>query len=128
MRRLFGLVLALAVVSAPLALEACQITCESNATPPAGRPAVHDHTPADHPSCHERVGTPQQLSTGSVPCDHGTAATPGLVAAKHSDTAVALPVVVPVRHAVATGESRVSVYRSLSSDRLALPLAIPLRV
>jgi hypothetical protein len=86
--------------------------------------------PVDHALCHEHSGTPTQLSTGSNPCDHGIEETPSLVAAKNSNTAIALSALVPARHVIATGETRnlVCVHRSSSSDRLTVPLAIPLRV
>lgn len=131
--RLFALVLALAVVSAPVALEICQITCASNVTPPstskADDHALHHHLPADHASGHQHGSTYEQLSPGSIPCDHGTQATPSLVASRNSGAAVSLLAVVPIRFPVATGETRDSVsVRESASDRIAAPFAIPLRV
>jgi len=132
-KRLFALVVALIVVSAPVALEVCQITCESKAMPPsigaARDHAGHHHMAEDHASCHEHGGAPQ-LSRDSVPCDHGTEATPSLVAARNSDAAVSLLAALPLNHSIATVETRgrVSVRQSAWPDRLVLALAIPLRV
>jgi hypothetical protein len=134
-KRLFALVVALAVVSAPIALEVCQVRCESKGIDPSTSHAAdghagHRHMPAGHASCHEHGGAVQQVSTGNVPCDHGTDATPSLVAAKNPDAAASLLSVVPVGHVTATVETRgtVSVRESTRSDRLVIPLAIPLRV
>jgi len=134
-KRLFALLVALAVVSAPIALEVCQVRCESNGMDPstshsADAHAGHQHMPADHASCHEHGGAVQQVSPGNVPCGHGTDATPSLVAAKNSDAAASLIAVVPVRHFTTTVQTRgsVSVRESAWSDRLVIPLAIPLRV
>ena len=132
--RLFALVLALAVVSAPVALEVCQVTCESKAMPAsmlhAEGHAGHHHTPTDHASCHEHGGAVQQVSPGTIPCDHGTEATPSVVAAKNSDAATSLLSVVTVGYFITTVETRgfVSPRESGWPDRLVVPLALPLRV
>jgi hypothetical protein len=132
-KRFFALVVALAVVSAPVALEICQITCESNAMaasiPHADSHAGHHHMPADHASCHEHGDAPQLLP-GSVPCDHGVEATPSLVAAKTAAAAVSLVAVLPLRQAIGivTTHDFVFVRQSAWSGRLAVPLVIPLRV
>ena len=132
-KRLFALVVALAVVSAPVALEICQMTCESKAMAPsmphADNHAGHHHMPADHASCHEHAGAPQ-VSPGGVPCDHGVGATPSLVAAKRADAAVPLLAVLPLSQTIGivTTHHLVSVRQSAWSDRLAVPLVIPLRV
>ena len=131
-KRLFALVVALAVVSAPIALEVCQVRCESKGMDPSTSHAAdgHDHTLADHPSCHEHSSVAPRLSPGSIPCDHGTDATPSLVAAKNSDAVGSLISVVPVSHFITTVETRafLSVRESAWPDRLVIPLAIPLRV
>jgi hypothetical protein len=132
--RLLALMVALAVVGAPVALEVCQITCESKATQPsmshADRHAAHDHTPADHASCHEHSGPRQQLSPVNGLCDHGTETTPSLVAARSSYTGVSLLAAVPSIDFITLVRARdfVSVRESAWSDRLGIPLAIPLRV
>src|SRR5262245_45006947 len=129
-KRLCTLVLALAVASAPVAREVCQITCESKAAQPATSPAEgHHHLPADRASSHEHSGTPHHLSSDGIPCDHGNA-TPSLVAVKNSDSAVSLPLGAPVSHSIATVQTRdvVSVRESAWSGGRATPLAIPLRV
>jgi hypothetical protein len=139
-KRLFALVVALAVVSAPVALEVCQITCESKGLQPSmslgvAEHAAHhhmpaDHMPADHAACHEHGRTPHQLSPVNGLCDHSTESTPSLVAAQNTDTAVSLLATVPSIDSlglVATA-GRISVRESAWSQPLARPLAIPLRV
>jgi hypothetical protein len=132
--RLLALMVALAVVSAPVALEICQITCESKATQPsmshaADGHAAHHHTPADHASCHEHNGA-RQLSPVNGLCDHGTETPPSLVAARSSDTGVSLLAAMPSVDSITFVRTRdfVSVRESAWLDRLGIPLAIPLRV
>jgi hypothetical protein len=132
-KRLFALVVALAVVSGPASLAVCQMTCASTAMLSsmlhAERRAGHDQMPAHHASCHEHGGAPR-LSPGNVPCDHGIQGTPSLVAARDSADSVSSLAVVPLRQSNARSEARgfVSVQESTWSDRLAIPLAVPLRV
>ncbi len=135
MKRLFALAVALAVVSAPVALEVCQLTCESKGLQPsmphgAQAHVAHGHTPADHAACHEHGGTPHQVSPVDGLCDHSTESTPSLVAARNTDTAVSLLATVPLIDSfglVATAD-RISARESAWSQPLARPLAIPLRV
>jgi hypothetical protein len=135
MKRLFALVVALAVVSAPVALEVCQLTCESKGMQPsmphgALAHVAHHHTPADHAACHEHGGTAHQLSPVNGLCDHSTESIPSLVAARNTDTAVSLLATVPLIDTcglVATAD-RISARESAWSQPLARPLAIPLRV
>ena len=134
-KRLLALVVALTVVSAPVALEVCQITCESKALQPsmshtADGHAAHHHTPADHASCHEHNGARQQLSPVNGLCDHRTETTPSLAAARNSDTGVLVFAAVPSLDSITLVRTRdfVSVRESAWSDRLGIPLAIPLRV
>ena len=133
-KRLLAFVAALAVVSAPVALEVCRITCDSKVMKPsvsdADGQATHHHVPAEDASCHEHHSAGPQLSPSGIPCDHGVQGTPSLVAAKASDTALSSSAVVPVTYSFAsdeTGDTR-SLCGSASGDRLAVPLAIPLRV
>lgn len=135
MKRLFALVVALAVVSAPTALEICQVTCESKAMQPsmphnAESHAAHHHMPADHAACHEHSGTSQEVSPVNGLCDHGTESTPSLVAARNSDTAASLLVAVPSIDSISLVPKRDVIYvrDSAWSDRLEVPRAIPLRV
>ena len=135
MNRLVALVVALAVVSAPIALEVCQIACLAKAMPLSMARAVdphagHHHKPADHASCHEHGGATPQLSPVSGLCDHGTDATPSLVAARNSDTVVSLLATVPPVDPITLFPARESVSPPESSraGRLGIPLAIPLRV
>jgi hypothetical protein len=135
MNRLFALVVALAVVSAPVALEVCQLTCESKGMQPSmphGEQdhVAHHHAPTEHAACHEHGGTTHQLFPVNGLCDHSTASTPSLVAARNNDTAVSLLATVPSIDSfglVARGD-RISVRESARSQPLARPLAIPLRV
>lgn len=132
-KRLLALLVALAVVSAPVALEVCQMTCNSKAMQPsmshADGQVTHQHMPADHASCREHHSTGPQLSATSIPCDHGVQGRPSLVAGKHSEAAVSVPAVVPVYSfaPVETGGSG-SLRDSARADRFAIPLVIPLRL
>jgi hypothetical protein len=130
--RLFALVVALAVASAPVALEVCQLTCGSKgmqASMPHSAHA-HHHSPAEHAACHEDSGTPTQLAPVDGLCDHGTDATPSLVAARNYITAVSLLAVVPSFDSIRLAPRRgaISVSDAAWSDRLEIALAIPLRV
>jgi hypothetical protein len=129
------LAVALSVVSAPVALEVCQITCESKGMSPSMPHALeghaaHHHAPADHAACHEHRGTPQEPSPANGLCDHGTESVPSLVAAKNPDTPFTLLATVPSIDSIALVPARdsISVRESAWSDRLGTPLAIPLRV
>jgi hypothetical protein len=125
----------LSVASAPVALQICQVTCESKATPPpmshthVEGHGAHHHMPANDHARHERGGAPQ-LSPGSVPCDHGTDTTPSLAAAKNSDVSLSLLAILPLHYSIATVDTRD--VRSLServvANRLAIPRIVPLRV
>lgn len=135
-KRLLALMVALAVVSSPVALQVCQITCESRATQPlrshaANGHAAHHHTPAGHPACPEHAAeTQSQLSPVEGPCDHGAETIPSLIAARNFDTAVSLVATLPTIDSI----SFVSTHDSLCArqpawlDRLEIPLAIPLRL
>ena len=134
-KRLFALAVALSVVSAPVALEVCQITCESKGMSPSMPHALeghaaHHNAPADHAACHEHRGTPQELSPANGLCDHGTELVPSLVAAKSTDTTLTLQATVPSIDSIGLALARdgISVRESALSDRLGTPLAIPLRV
>jgi hypothetical protein len=134
-RRLFALVLALAVVSAPVALEVCQITCESKGAPhamshAAEGHAAHHYMPAGHAACHKHGEAPQQLSPLDGACDHGGEATPSLVAARNFDPATSLLAALPTFESISIVPIRdvVSAHGSAWSNRLAIPLAVPLRV
>ena len=134
-QRLFALVVALSIVSAPVALEICQITCESKATPQSmshsseGH-AAHHHMPAHHAACAENRGALQQLSPVNGLCDHDSASIPSLVVGRNSDSAVTLLATVPSIHALGLVRTRagVSAHEVAWSNRLGTPLAIPLRV
>jgi hypothetical protein len=134
-KRLFALVVALAVVSAPVALEVCQIRCDSKRMSPSmlhsahANTAHHDMLPG-HAGCHEHDGTAQQLSPANGRCDHGTEATPSLAAARNSETSISLLATIPASGSILLVAARavISVRESVWSVRLEIPLAIPLRV
>jgi len=135
LKRLLALVVAFTVVSAPVALEVCQITCESKGMQPSMPPEAHDrvaghHLPADHAACHEHSGTPMQLSPVNGLCDHGTGATPSLVAARSSETGASLLGGVPSIDSITLVRTHtfISVREWAWPDRLGIPLAVPLRV
>jgi hypothetical protein len=77
-RRVAALLIALVVAAAPIALEACQITCASSSTPSRGmqpsdaHPMHHDGDPPRR-SCHETGKSAHTLSPGSPPCEHNDA-------------------------------------------------------
>jgi hypothetical protein len=135
MKRLFALVVALAVVSAPVALEVCQITCESKGAQPsmphgAQDHLAHHHMPADHVACHEHDGITHQLSPVNGLCDHSADSTPSVLAARNTDTGVSLLATVPSidSFGLVAPADRISVRESGWSQPLARPLAISLRV
>lgn len=135
LKRLFSLVVALAIAGAPLALEACQIACASTPIHPM---AAHDahlnhhhHGTAAGGSCHEPPATPHHLSPQAPPCDHdGEANVPSVTAARTSDCillhaaevqSIADVVFTAVPTFVPSGQSTLP-------DRLGIRLASPLRL
>ena len=134
-QRLFALVVALAIVSAPVALALCQITCESKGVLPsmahrADGHAAHHQAPAKQASCHEVSGARSQLSPVNGWCDHSVDAAPSLVAARHDDTGGSLLAAVPSVDSIALIRQNtfIAAPESARSDRLAIPRAVPLRV
>jgi hypothetical protein len=135
MKRLAALLIALAVAAAPVALEACRITCASSPMPSHAPHASHAHA-KHHPSstaqppCHETHDAGHTLSRGSAPCDHGNELTPWSLISTRTD-AVALP---PVHFAAAEWSDTVRLTffgRGLlvvPLDRLALNLSVSLRI
>jgi hypothetical protein len=134
MKRLLAFVVSLAVLSAPLALEICQVTCESNAIPEAmlhgADGHVDHHAPANHAACHEHGGPQHQLWPIDGPCDHGADATPSLVAGRSSDRSITLPATLPAIASIGVVPIRTltSVRESRWPDRPGSSRAIPLRV
>jgi hypothetical protein len=134
LKRLCALVVALAVVGAPLVLEICQVTCETTGMQPSmphgaeANPA-HHHMPADHAACHEHSGTPLQLFPVNGLCEHGTDSMPTL-AGRDSDTAASLLAAVPSIDFITGVPTRdvISVRDSAWPDRPAVLRAVPLRV
>jgi hypothetical protein len=126
LKRLFALV---------VALEVCQLTCESKGmqslmSHAAEGHAAHHQMSAGHAACHEHGEAPQQLSPLNGLCDHGTEATPSLVAARNSVTSVSLLAAVPSIGSIELVPTRGVILVRVSAliDRLEVPLAIPLRV
>jgi hypothetical protein len=134
-KRLLALMVALAVVSGPVALAVCQITCESKAAQPlrshaADGHAAHHHMPTGHAACPEHAETQSQLSPVEGPCDHGAETPPSLVAARNVDTAVSLVATLPTVDSIRFVPTHdfLFVRQPAWLDRLAIPLAAPLRV
>lgn len=121
-----ALLIALAVASAPVALEVCRIACESTRHPPLAH-ATH------HPGCHESGTASPHLSAHAHPCEHGDEpTTPGVAAARHSDNAATLLAVAVPAHDALTVVVRMSALTTagLSSlpGRAGIALATPLRI
>src|SRR4051812_40138156 len=99
-RRLLALVVALALMSAPVALAICQVTCESKGMPlsmahGADSHPAHHEMPADHATCHDDSGASPQLFSVNGLCDHDTGSTPTLAEARYSDIAGSLLATLP---------------------------------
>lgn len=134
-KRLFSLLVALAIVGAPVALEACQIVCASTLVHPMAahdtHQAHHHHVTAADKSCHEPRAAPHRLSPQAPPCDHdGEATVPSVAAARASDGvllhAAAVPPIADV--VVAAASTFVPTRQSTLPDRLENRLARPLRI
>ena len=135
MKRLFALVLALGLVSAPVALEVCQITCESKGVHSSTSHAseghtAHHHVPAGQAACHEHGEAPQQLSPLDGPCAHGAETTPSIVVGRTFDPALSVLAALPTIDSMSLVPTRdsVSLRESAWLDRLARTIAVPLRV
>jgi hypothetical protein len=134
-KRLFSLVVALAIAGAPVALEACQIACASMSSHPTHAHAMHrvhhHHATAADESCHETAVAPHQLSPQAPACDHDAEATVPTVAAARTSDGVPLiaATVPPVADVVFVHASTfVQARQSALSDRLEIRLASPLRI
>ncbi len=133
-KRLFSLVVALAIAAAPVALEACQIACASTSVHPMAandaHQAHHHHATGADRSCHEPPTAPHHLSPQAPPCDHNGEATVLSVTAAPSDGALLYAAAVPpIADVVSAGASAfVSIRRSTLPDRLEIRLASPLRI
>jgi len=134
-KRLFTLVLALALAGSPVALEACQIACSSTLADPMTAHDTHQGhhhhaTPADG-SGHESPAAPHHLSPQVPPCDHaGDTTIPSVTAARTSDgvllDAVAVP---PIEDVVLAGAATGAAAARLTlPDRLEIRLASSLRI
>jgi hypothetical protein len=134
-KRLFALVIALAIASAPAALEACQIGCASISV---HQMAAHDahldhqhHGAAGGGLCHEPSATHQHLSSQAPPCEHdGKATVVSVTAARPSDGALLYAAAAPSIADVVFASALTVVPTSHSPlpDRLGIRLASPLRV
>ncbi len=133
-KRLFSLIVALAIAGPPLALEACQIACTStSAHPMAAHGTHHDdhHHAAAGETCHELPVTPQQLSPHAPPCNHdGEATVASVTAARTSDGVLLGPAAAPAiaNVVVAASPTFVPLLQSPLPERLEIRLASPLRI
>ena len=133
-RRLFSLVVALVIAAAPVALEACQIACESTSVHPIAAhhtQAHHHHATTADESCHELPAAPHYVSPQAPPCDHdGEATVAGVAAARTSDSVLLCAAAVsPVADVVfAPAPAIVPAGQSTLPDRLEIRLASPLRI
>lgn len=128
-KRLFALVIALLTGGAPVALEVCQIICESKVAHAARSGAGHHHLPATDGSSHE---LPAAHLSGTHSCDHDRAvAEPGIAVSRDSES-VPMPVAVrlcgtddiaPVRPATIVRAARLAM-----PDRPEIRLSLPLRI
>jgi len=134
-KRLFSLLVALAIAGAPVALEACQIACATTSVRPMAEHDAHQghhhHSTAAGGSCHEPPATAHHVSPQAPPCDHdGEATVASVTAARTSDGvllyAAALP---PIADVVFAPSSPFLPTRQLTlPDRLEIRLASPLRI
>jgi hypothetical protein len=131
-KRLFALVIALAIASAPAALEACQIACASISV---HRMAAHldhqHHGAAGGGSCHDPRATSHHLSSQAPPCGHDGEATVVSVTAPRPSNGASLHAAAapPIANVVfASALTFVPTGQSPLTDRLGLRIASPLRV
>ena len=135
LKRLFSLIVALAIAGAPVALEACQIACAStSAHPMSAHDSHHDHdhhATAAGGTCHESPGTPHQASPQAPPCNHDGETTVASVTAARTSDVVFLGVAAVtlfVDVVIAASPTFVSSGQSTLPDRLEIRLAGPLRI
>ena len=134
-KRLFSLMVALAIAGAPVALEACQVACASTSAHPMAAHDTHHkhhhHATAPGETCHELPATSQQLSPHVPPCNHDGEATVASVTAARTSGGVLLgPAAVPAIADVvfAASSTFVPPRQSTLPDRLEIRLASPLRI
>jgi hypothetical protein len=134
MKRLFALVVAVLTGGAPVALEICQITCESKVAHTSRGHDAHSgaghHLPATNGSSHEPPAVPHLSGTHS--CDHDRiGAGPGLAVSRDSDSGP-MPVAVRVPGTDDTASVRPAMI--VRAAQLAMPgrsevrLSLPLRI
>jgi hypothetical protein len=135
MTRLWPIAMALAMVGAPVMLEACETACWS--TTAQGQPTHHTHRRAEHAaagsraSCHPASALTQRLVPSPRPCDHeADVQVARIVAPRSFDSpqAFASPVPAIVNVGLAGAASFAPSQRSRLPDRLGLQLAGPLRI
>ena len=135
-KRLFSLVVALAIAGAPVALEACQIGCEAASVHPMvahdTHQAHHHHATNARESRHELPAAPHHVSPYAPPCDHDGEATVASVATARTafDSVLLHAVAVsPIADVVLAARSTIAAPRQLTlPDRLEIRLARPLRI
>ena len=132
--RLCSLLVALAISSAPIALEVCQIACESIPAQPAADQHAHahgdHHAAGSHSLRHGVPGPSHHLLRDTTACDHDGDAAPSVAAARGSDGGPLLaPPLLPGSDVAAAGAAAVVPIRELNlPDGLGIRLASPLRV
>jgi hypothetical protein len=135
MTRLAAQVIAVAIAVAPVAQEACRITCassrlQSSALRASDPHAMHHQSAAAQPSCHDAGSTGQALSPGSTPCDHAAASASASVVTIRADAIASPPV-----HVVASDRADAARATSMNctgvflpADPLQLRLSLTLRI
>jgi len=132
--RLGSLLIALAIAGAPVALEACQIVCESIPAQPAAAEQAHahqhHHAAGSHSASHDESAPRHHLLRGATACDHDADAAPSVVTARNADGGLLFaPPLLPGSDVVAADAAAVVSIRELNlPDYLGIRLASRLRV
>ena len=132
-RRLAALLVALAVTTAPVALEACEIACGSGPSAPHAMhvSAAHRMAHGAQPSCHEAGNiAAERWAPGPPPCSQA-----GTLASFSAVTTRAVPVVPALLRAFGSDSSDtvrgafdVRGRAALALARLEPPRSLPLRI
>ena len=135
MKRVAALLIALVVAVAPIALEACRITCASSSTPSRAMQVapvhpMHHGSDPPRPSCHETGKPADTVSPGSPPCEHTDAVISSSVVTTRPETIASTPVQV-VTFDLADTDRPFFADRGhvvVAVNRLELRLSSPLRI
>jgi hypothetical protein len=127
-KRMFPLLLALAVAGAPVALEACQVACASTSAHTAMTQAKHDGAHL----CHEDAVKPgPQLSDVPHACDHDSdqPSTPSIASARSTRV---VPLALNLTNTAIVASVPTATFFPALGPRLlqsaGFPLPIPLRI